>query len=161
PSPLSLPDALPIYRSKRVPLEMLPEGSAWEWVRARATTAGPRAEAFALEFEDGRVLPAWCELDAQYVGPEAITADPDLAHALACWVFARGGRHQNLRHPNGELVAAAPLSARNLSTPGLSDAHRSQRLITLCPSNAEMVHALGAFERVVACEESSDYPPAV
>ena len=37
----------------------------------------------------------------------------------------------------------------------------AQRIVSLCPSNAEAIWALGCFDRVLACEDSSDFPPEV
>ncbi len=113
----------------------------------------PRAEAFELRFTDGRLGHVVCGLQRQEA--DAVAADdPDLAHAVRCWLAARGVRAVNLHGPQGELEVGA-IEIADLGTPG----EAGQRLITLAPSNAEVVHALGCFDRVLACEDSSDHPP--
>lgn len=127
-----------------------------------AEGAGPgfeedaRAEGFTLRFADGRTGRADLGLTLQRVDDVA-ASDPDLEHAVRCWLAARGARELNLQGPDGTL-ASGPFEVRSL---GDAPAEPATRLIPLCPSNAELVHALGCFDRVVACEDSSDYPPAV
>ena len=149
-----------VHRARRVPLDALPDSDTWAWVRRMASLAGPRAEALALEFFDGREWPAWCELDRQVVDAAALAADPDLGHALDAWVFARGGRSRRRETPDGVGLAEGPLTALGLSSVA-PDSSAPGRLISLCPSNAELLDALGVFDRVIACEDSSDHPPAV
>ena len=64
------------------------------------------------------------------------------------------GHQKTVERPIGELDAG-PIDVASLG----SAPTRSDRLITLAPSNAEVVHALACFDRVVACEDSSDHPP--
>jgi iron complex transport system substrate-binding protein len=114
-----------------------------------------RAEAFALRFHDGRVGQLRLGLARQEADPEA-ARDPDLVHAVKAWLAARGQR--TIQLVQGERVlASGPFAVRDLG----DDVPAPHRLITLCPSNAELVHALGSFDRVIACEDSSDYPPEV
>jgi iron complex transport system substrate-binding protein len=120
-----------------------------------------RAEAFELRFVDGRVGHATLGLERQEVDASA-AADPDLVHAVRAWLCARGQRSLELyvRHGHHEqLLARGPFEARELGTHHASEP--SARVITLCPSNAEMVHALDCFDRVIACEDSSDHPKEV
>ncbi|MEO6878571.1 MAG: cobalamin-binding protein, partial [Gemmatimonadaceae bacterium] len=56
-------------------------------------------------------------------------------------------------------IAEGPFTMSDLSSAPAGTP--SRRLITLCPSNVEMVHALGCFDRVIACDVSSDYPPGI
>lgn len=112
-----------------------------------------RAEAFELRFVDGRVGHVVCGLTRQEADTVA-AADPDLAHAVRCWLVARGARSVALRGPEG------PLDTGSIDVASLGSAStNTSRLITLAPSNAEVVHALGCFDRVLACEDSSDHPP--
>lgn len=83
--------------------------------------------------------------------------DPGVVLAARCWVAARGGRRLELHGPAGPLDQA-DFGIGDLAPPG---GHAAGRLITLAPSNAEVVAALGAFDRVIACEDSSDHPPQV
>ncbi|MFY0542395.1 ABC transporter substrate-binding protein [Nannocystis pusilla] len=46
-----------------------------------------------------------------------------------------------------------------MSDLGSSATQAVRKVITLAPSNAELVASLGCFDRVVACEDSSDSPP--
>ncbi len=113
----------------------------------------PRAEAFELRFHDGRRGHVVCGLSRQEADPVAVS-DPDLAHAVRCWLVARGSRTVTLCGPDGALDTG-PIDVASLGAAPKS----TSRLITLAPSNAEVVHALGCFGRVVACEDSSDHPP--
>ncbi len=118
-----------------------------------AFSGDARAEAFELRFRDGRRGQVVCGLARQEA--DAVAAgDPDLGHAVRCWLAARGSRSAALTGPHGELDAG-PIDVASLGTAST----RADRLITLAPSNAEVVHALGCFDRVVACEDSSDHPP--
>lgn len=112
-----------------------------------------RAEAFELRFHDGRRGHVVCGLTRQEADAVAAT-DPDLAHAVRCWLVARGSRSTAFMGPQGQLDAGSIDVASLGSAPT-----GTRRLITLAPSNAEVVHALGCFDRVLACEDSSDHPP--
>ncbi|PRQ04182.1 Vitamin B12-binding protein precursor [Enhygromyxa salina] len=116
----------------------------------------PRSEAFTLEFADGRVGWARCGLAQQQVD-ERGAADPDLVHAVSCWLIARGARTIELVADSGQVLARGPIAPATLEPPPKASA--PQRLISICPSNLEAISALGCFERVLACEDSSDYPP--
>ncbi|MEZ4383983.1 MAG: helical backbone metal receptor [Nannocystaceae bacterium] len=116
----------------------------------------PRAESFDLE--PVARLPAgkaWFSLDRQVIDLPLAALDDDFVHAASCWVVARGGRTVNLHDARGTCVAFAPIDVWALGLPPLVP---PTALVTLCPSNAEMVAALGRFDRVIACEDSSDYP---
>lgn len=119
----------------------------------------PRAEAFTLEFGDGRVGAAECGLRVQFVD-EIGASDPDLVHAVSAWLIARGARNIDLRaFESDAVVASGPIRPADL---GVGSAERfTGSLISICPSNAEAIAALGCFDRVVACEASSDFPPEV
>jgi iron complex transport system substrate-binding protein len=116
-----------------------------------------RDEAFALRFADGRSGRAVLGLGRQRV--DAVGAsDPDLVHAVRCWIAARGGRATNLATEGGVVLDAAAFGPADL---GDAPTGTPMRLVTLAPSNAEIVDALHCFDRVVACEDSSDHPPRV
>lgn len=117
----------------------------------------PRSEAFTLAFADGQVGWAKCGLAQQQVD-ERGAADPDMVHAVSAWLIARGARQIELRGPGGALLASGPISPATLEHP---DCVRPTRLISICPSNLEAIAAIGCFDRVIACEDSSDYPPEV
>ncbi|WP_165703556.1 cobalamin-binding protein [Enhygromyxa salina] len=121
----------------------------------------PRSEAFTLVFEDGQHdgQPGWakCGLERQQVD-ERGAADPDTVHAISAWLIARGARRIELRGPAGESLATGPISPATLEQPNVE---RATRLISICPSNLEAIAALDCFDRVIACEDSSDYPPEV
>lgn len=125
--------------------------------------AGPAGaahdERFVLRPRDGSAPGrAWLRLDEQVVD-EVAAADPDVLHAVRCWLAARGGFALRLRDEAGRMLAQGPFSIEELGDPPASTPART--LVTLAPSNAELVDALGAFDRVLACEDSSDHPPAV
>jgi len=114
-----------------------------------------RAEAFTLEFEDGRTGWAHCGLARQQIDEHG-AGDPDAVHAVSAWLIARGARTIDLHDARGRVLARGPISPADLgvvSEPVLGP------LISICPSNAETIAALGCFDRVIACEDSSDYPP--
>lgn len=115
-----------------------------------------RAERLRLRFGDGRELTATVGLAHQHVD-EAALDDPDLIHAVACWLVARGVRDLALYTDGDRPVAVRPFELAELGEPVVG----ATRVITLAPSNAELVDALGAFDRVFACEDSSDTPAAV
>lgn len=141
----------------------------WETPRYRARrlaavpVAGwhddPRAEAFELVGADGRVE-ATCVLGIhEQRMPSALTLDESLILAVRAWLVARGQRAINVRDERGHVRADGSFSLTQLGIGRLE--HEPRRLCTLSPSNAELVDALGCFDRVVASEDSSDFPPKV
>lgn len=83
--------------------------------------------------------------------PDALRS-PHLERAVTAWVLARGGRTLNL---DGD---PRPIGPADLDRP---PAGPVQRLVTIAPSNAEIVGAMGATDLLVGAESSSDYPPVV
>ena len=138
------------------------ETRAWRAIRegepSQAWAEDARAESFVLRSaaraEQGRVTLGLHRQQADAVA----AADPDLPHAARCWLAARGARAVDLRDDTGRMLAQGSFELLDLST---LPATPPRRIITLAPSIAEMVHALGCFDRVVACEDSSDHPPQV
>lgn len=115
----------------------------------------PGLQAFELRPRDGGAAAwAWFSLARQAVDPRA--ADDDLVFAAKAWLAARGRRRLALTV--GGHVLEDAFAVDELSDVGCTPA---QRVVTLCPSNAEVVGALGCFDRVVACEDSSDWPAEV
>ncbi len=115
-----------------------------------------RAERLVLHFADGRRATATMGLAYQQVDAVAVE-DPDLVHAVACWLVTRGVRTLALFDEHERPIAARPFDLAELGEP----VRGATRVITLAPSNAELVDALGAFDRVFACEDSSDTPAEV
>lgn len=147
----------------------------WETARAVAYPAGApddarfegdaRAQRFELRFRDGRVGHASFGLEVQLA--DAVAAeDPDVGYAARAWLAARGQRRINLHRvvydtAHGRALAELPLAVQPFSVHALSalpSAVPPRRLITLCPSNTELVGALGCIDRVIACDASSDHP---
>lgn len=93
----------------------------------------------------------------QQIAREQLERDPDLLYAAKAWVAARGGRELRVVDAGGELLRREVFTVAELGDPGPS----AERLVTLAPSNAELVDCLGCFGRVIACEDSSDEPPEV
>ena len=117
----------------------------------------PGVQAFELRPRDGgRSARACFSLVRQEV--DAAAADDDLVFAARAWLAARGGRSLNLTDETGAAIARGPFTLAELANVPEQPA---TRIVTLCPSNAEIVGALGAFDRVIACEDSSDWPPEV
>lgn len=120
---------------------------------------GPRAERFELRFGDHSQGWAACGLTRQVVDTRG-AKDPDLVHAVSCWLIARGARTIDLRTDTGERLAEGAIHPAELGV-ALDARHPEHALVSLCPSNAEALWALEVFGRVVACEDSSDFPPEV
>lgn len=89
-------------------------------------------------------------LDRQHI-PDALLT-PEMERAAMAWVIARGGRELNL---NG---SRRPLAPTDLDRP---PAGAVERLVSIAPSNAEIVGALDAAGLLVGVESSSDFPPQV
>jgi iron complex transport system substrate-binding protein len=112
-----------------------------------------------LEFADGRTGAAACGLAVQYVDELGAEA-PDLVHAVSAWLIARGARSINLRRAtDDEAIAVGLIGPAQLGVG--RDQTFAGPLVSICPSNAEAIWALGCFDRVIACEDSSDFPPEV
>ena len=121
-----------------------------------AFAADPRAEAFELSGPDGAAVgEATFGLRVQVVRDVAV--DDDVVHAARCWLAARGVFELHLQTGDGTVVAQGPFDVDDL---GDGPGPGAPRVITLAPSNAELVDALGAFDRVIACEDSTDKPAA-
>lgn len=78
--------------------------------------------------------------------------EPGLKRAVTAWVIARGGR---TLHLNGRKESVSP---RQLDRPPTVPV---RRLVSIAPSNAEIVGALGAVGLLVGVESSSDFPPEI
>ena len=89
-------------------------------------------------------------LDGQSVPERLLT--PEFERAVEAWVLARGGRTLNL---NG---GSRPIAPEHLDRPAPRPV---RRLISIAPSNAEIVGALDAADLLVGVESSSDFPPEV
>lgn len=100
---------------------------------------------------------AWLRLTEQVVDDVA-AADPHVPHAVRCWLAARGCFVLRLRDEAGRVLAQGPFTIDELGDAPAPAPART--LVTLAPSNAELVDALGAFDRVLACEGSTDHPEA-
>lgn len=96
-------------------------------------------------------------LQAQHIPPElcSMHSEPrssETERAAMAWLIARGGRELNL---NGQRKAIAPA---DLDRPPSGPV---ERLVSIAPSNAEIVGALEATGLLVGVESSSDFPPEV
>jgi len=89
-------------------------------------------------------------LESQEVPPDLL--NEEMERAVAAWVMARGGRR--LRLNGTERFLRPHLLDRPARGP-------VRRLISIAPSNAEIVGALGATGLLVAVESSSDFPPEI
>lgn len=142
-------------------------GHQWETAEHRAVRVerapGPawredtRAECFELVFRDGTREAATVGLARQELGSRALR-DPDALHAVRCWLAARGQRTTNLVTNSGQVVDRGAFDLASLGTAPGGQGAPPRRVVTIAPSNLEMVEALGCIDRVVACEDSSDWP---
>lgn len=101
-----------------------------------------------------RVEPGGARLQLTLAGqsvPEGLLT-PELERAVLAWLLARGGR--TLRLNGGERPIGPELLDRPAAQP-------VRRLISIAPSNAEIVGALDAAHLLVAVESNSDFPPEV
>jgi len=126
-----------------------PPGGRW--------AGDPRAEAFELRFRGGGNGRAILGLDRQQVDAHGAT-DPDISHAVRCWLAARGRRDVNLRDEDGREIDVGPFTVAGLGVP---PGPRVSRVITLAPSNVEIVEELGCIDRLVACDTHADWPEHV
>lgn len=128
-------------------------GGAW--------SEDPRGELFELRFEDGTVGELVCGLEQQESCPRA-SKSPDLIRAVTAWLLARGQRSIELRC-GARVLARGAITPEDLDTAdgGGEGGTAASKVVTLAPSNAELVDALGIFDRVVATEDSSDHPPEI
>lgn len=146
----------------------------WETARHRAyrldevpsspLEGDPRAEVLELRFDNGATGRVECGLERQIL--HVAGEDPQLRGAVAAWLIARGQRSIALEsvtplagRPAGKVLERGSITPAELGDPPAE--HRPRRVITLAPSNLEAVAALGRFEDVVACEDSSDWPEGV
>lgn len=119
---------------------------------ARETSAGNAAQ--YVSQPGGETLRF--SLEEQHI-PEALLAggmacSSELERAAMAWLMARGGRELNL---NG---GRRPIAPEDLDRPPTGPV---RRLVSIAPSNAEIVGALQATELLVGVESSSDFPPMV
>lgn len=117
--------------------------------RTATHTVYPTAQAGGYRAEPGGHELAF-SLEAQHL-PPPLRTEPFERAAMA-WVMARGGRELNL---DG---ARRPLAPAMLNRP---PAGPVRRLVSIAPSNAEIVGVLEATGLLVGVESSSDFPPEV
>ncbi len=119
----------------------------------------PRAEAFELRPRSGgSAVHGYISLERQQFPREVLRRDPGVILAAKAWLIARGCRQLHLVDEHGAVVEHRPIQVAELSD---SAPERPERLISLCPSNAEVVESLGCFDRLIACEDSTDWPEQV
>lgn len=117
----------------------------------------PRAEAFELQPRaGGSAQAAYLSLERQQVPREILRRDPSVVFAIKAWLTARGSRQLHLLDEHGAVVEHRPFTLTELSD--AAPRTPAQQLVSLCPSNAEVVESLGCFDRVIACEDSTDWP---
>lgn len=130
-----------------------------------------RREAFVIEDEAGdeasRHELGWAiftpEVQIYALYQEDVHAEHEITWAACAWLIARGASALNLWSQSGQ--EASPLGLRSsdlrlwlnqeLNQPLARD---PLRLVTLAPSNFELIEALGQLDKVIACEESSTIP---
>lgn len=83
--------------------------------------------------------------------PQAVCCE-EMERAVTAWLISRGGRSLNLNGTRREIEPAL----LDRPPPGAP-----ARLVSIAPSNAEIVGALGAVDLLVGVESSSDFPPEI
>lgn len=139
----------PLHRARREPQ------------RKPRFEADARSECFRLHFSQREGF-AELSLSRQLVDA-ASAEDPELRHAVAAWLIARGQRSIDLQTEGGEILAKGRIAAQDFDRgeavpPWSSDPSSGApalRLATLAPSNFELMQALGLAPCIVACEDSS------
>lgn len=130
-------------------------------IRAASVPPPHAAEEAAQAFElrprgGGDALSAVFSLGRQMLPRAAVAGDPDLLHAARAWLAARGSRELRAVDEGDAPICSERFTLSDLGSPASEPVRRA---ITLAPSNAELVASLGCFDRVIACEDSSDSPP--
>lgn len=131
----------------------------WSTRRLTATRRGPladdpRGETFDVTLPDGATAVAAFGLRRQSLHA-SLAADADAVHAAKCWLVARGQRSIALADEDGRDVERGAIVVDELGTRPRGGV---RRIVTLAPSNADVVAALDCFDRVLACEDSSEPP---
>jgi iron complex transport system substrate-binding protein len=90
-------------------------------------------------------------VEKQTLPPRMVS--PDLVEAVECWLIARGARRVRLN-----MYLDYEIRPELLDWP---PAGPVRRLVSIAPSNAEIVGALGAAGLLVGAESSSDFPPEI
>lgn len=119
---------------------------------------GSRAECFELRFHDGHRGRAEFSLAQQRVDEQSLAKDPELAFAARAWLIARGQRKLDLRTLGGEALQGGELSLHEFDA--LEGEFAKGTVASLAPSNYDLLQALGAENRLVACEDSTPLPEA-
>lgn len=121
-----------------------------------------RSECFDLHFHDGHCGRAEFCLAQQRVDAASLAKDPELQIAVKAWLIARGQRHLALHTLDGQQVQQGPIAAQDLDFLGtpVSAEVLGARLVSLAPSNFDLLEALGAADRrLIACENSTPVSP--
>jgi len=111
----------------------------------------PRAVHVRLRRRDRRVGHVMLSTEYQ-VADDLALDDPDLPFAVACWVWARGGDRVSLRDGKGRVAVERVIDPARLGM----GAAGARRLVSLAPSNAEVLVALELAGRLVGVEDSTD-----
>lgn len=118
-----------------------------------------RAECFDLHFNDGHLGRAEFCLDQQRVDAQSLAKDPELRIAVKAWLLARGQRSWDLRTLGGQALEAGAIAPQDLD---LLSGASGERVVSLAPSNFDLLEALGAADRrLIACENSTQLPSTV
>ncbi|HEY8377073.1 MAG TPA: helical backbone metal receptor [Nannocystis sp.] len=136
-----------------------------EHVAVRLPAVPPRwaqdegAQAFLVRRRaGGDPLQCVFTLRRQVLPRALVESDPEVLFAARAWLAARGSRQLQVVDEEERPIASGSFM---LSELGSGPRGAVRKVITLAPSNAEMVASLGCFERVIACEDSSDFPPEI
>lgn len=116
---------------------------------------GERAECFDLHFADGYRGRAELGLTEQRVDAQSLNKDPELAMAVRAWLIARGQRAINLTSENGTSVMRGPIAPADFDAVHPCEPGQA-RLVSLAPSNYDLLEALDLCDaRLLACEDST------
>lgn len=106
---------------------------------------------------DGHLGRAEFCLDRQCIDAQSLAKDASLKIAVKAWLLARGQRAWDLCTLEGQGVEQGSIAPEDLDF--LPPGHSGDKIVSLAPSNFDLLDVLGAADaRLIACENSTEAP---